>query len=198
MIKSHSMWESLLLNIQVALLHARHNADPFSKFTFLAGKYKVGCMLHNTKNIFQEYNMTQLNITNTKIHTYTNYIFQEYNMTQLNIRNVRDYSMFMALSSHKQVPWLQNAWELAHTMQCYNKMQPYQGVGQSVAWANYQEEAAGRPLSQLCLDGPKRTWMGPWKRTWNGSSEPGWAQANDLRDWLPQNLNFDLLTHSRL
>ena len=66
-------------------------------------------MLHNTKNIFQEYNMTQLNITNTQIHKYTNYIFQEYNMTQLNITNVRDYSMFMALSSHKQVPWLQNA-----------------------------------------------------------------------------------------
>ena len=86
-------------------------------------------------------------------------------------------------------------------MQCYNKMQPYQGVGQSVAWANYQEEAAGRPLSQLCLDGPKldRPKLDAgWKRTWNGSSEHGWAQANDLRDWLPQKLNFDLLTHSRL
>ena len=26
---------------KVALLHARHNSDPFSKFSFLDGKYKV-------------------------------------------------------------------------------------------------------------------------------------------------------------
>ena len=44
-----------------------------------------------------------------QIHKYTNFFPQEYNMTQLNITNVRDYAMFMALSSHKQVPWLQNA-----------------------------------------------------------------------------------------
>ena len=64
-------------------------------------------------------------------------------------------------------------------MQCYNKMQSYQGVGQSVAWSNYQKEAAGRPLSQLCLDGPKRTWIGRWKQTWISPSEPGWALGSE-------------------
>ena len=56
-----------LLNIQVALLHARHNADPFSKFTFLKGKYKVGWMLHirNTKSQIHKY-------ANTQICKYTN------------------------------------------------------------------------------------------------------------------------------
>ena len=107
MIKSHFMWGAgWFLNMQVALLHARHNADPFSKFTFLKGKYKVGWMLHirNTKSQIHKY-------ANTQIHKYTNFFLQEYNMTQLKITNVRDYAMFMALSSHKQVPWLQNAWE---------------------------------------------------------------------------------------
>merc|ERR1712192_301828 len=57
---------------------------------------------------------------------------QDYNMTNLDITNVRDYSMFMALSSHKQ------------------------GIGQSVAWSNYLQETAGKPLSHLCLDFPMR------------------------------------------
>ena len=68
-------------------------------------------------------------------------------MTQLNITNVRDYSMFMALSSHKQVP----------CKMLFYSMQPNrQGIGQSVAWSNYLKESAGKPLSQLCLDGPKK------------------------------------------
>ena len=71
-------------------------------------------------------------------------------MTKLDITNVRDYSMFMALSSHKQVPC-----KMPRTFPY--SVQPYhQGIGQSVAWSNYLKEAAGKPLSQLCLDFPMR------------------------------------------
>ena len=67
----------------MALLHARHNTDPFSKFTFLDGKYKVDEMLRFAWK----------------------YPCQDYDMEDLNITNVRGYSMFMALSSHHQVLW---------------------------------------------------------------------------------------------
>ena len=71
-------------------------------------------------------------------------------MSDLDITNVRDYSMFMALSSHKQV-----LCKMPGTFPY--SVQPYhQGIGQSVAWSNYLKEAAGKPLSQLCLDGPKK------------------------------------------
>ena len=39
---------------KVALLHARHNADPFSKFSFLDGKYKVGlAVTYDIADIFR-------------------------------------------------------------------------------------------------------------------------------------------------
>ena len=46
-----------------ALLHARHNTQPFSKFAFVDGKYR------------------------------------QFDMTELNITNMRDWAMFIALSS---------------------------------------------------------------------------------------------------
>ena len=39
---------------KVALLHARHNSDPFSKFSFLDGKYKVGlAVTYDIADIFR-------------------------------------------------------------------------------------------------------------------------------------------------
>ena len=70
-------------------------------------------------------------------------------MTGLNITNVRDYSMFMAISSHKQVCW--------NTQWCDGTFQCMQGVGQSVAWSQYLKYSGGKLLSQLCLEEPTPT-----------------------------------------
>ena len=174
MIKSHFMWGAgWFLNMQVALLHARHNADPFSKFTFLSGKYKVGWMCISG---IQNHKYTKM-----QIQKYTNFFLQEYNMTQLNITNVRDYAMFMALSSHKQVPWLQNAWE--HIAIIIIKPIIVVKPTFSGYWS----------VSGL-VEIPGGSW---WQTT--QSTLPGWwAQANDLWVGLPPNLKVNLLTHSRL
>lgn len=72
-----------------ALLHARHSDKPFSKFDFVANKYK------------------------------------DFDMTNLDITNVRDYAIYMALSSKNQ------------------------GKGRSKAWDKYQKKEQ-KPLSKLC------------------------------------------------
>lgn len=72
-----------------ALLHARHNSEPFSKFNFLTDKYK------------------------------------EYDMSKFDITNVRDYAMFMALSSSDQ------------------------GIGVKEAWDRYIKQYK-KPLGELC------------------------------------------------
>ena len=73
-----------------ALLHARHNAEHFSKFAFLKGDYST------------------------------------YDLGSLDITNVRDFSVFMAVSSAGQ------------------------GVKGDVAWGNYLEKENGKKLSELC------------------------------------------------
>merc|ERR1719483_168253 len=73
-----------------ALLHARHNSEPFSKFSFLRGDYK------------------------------------NYDLSSLDITNVRDFSVFMAVSSAGQ------------------------GKGGEMAWQNYIKKEKGIELSQLC------------------------------------------------
>jgi len=73
-----------------ALLHARHNSEPFSKFAFLRGDYS------------------------------------KYDLGSLDITNVRDFAVFMAVSSAGQ------------------------GTRGEVAWQNYQEKEKGIKLSELC------------------------------------------------
>ena len=73
-----------------ALLHARHNADPFSKFAFLRGDYS------------------------------------HFELGSLDITNVRDFAVFMAVSSAGQ------------------------GDRGEVAWQKYKEKENGKQLSDLC------------------------------------------------
>jgi len=73
-----------------ALLHARHNSEPFSKFSFLRGDYS------------------------------------SYDLGSLDITNVRDYSVFMAVSSAGQ------------------------GVHGEVAMENFLKKENGKKLSDLC------------------------------------------------
>jgi len=73
-----------------ALLHARHNSEPFSKFAFLRGDYST------------------------------------YDLGSLDITNVRDFSVFMAVSSAGQ------------------------GVNGDVAWDKYLKKENGKNLSELC------------------------------------------------
>ena len=73
-----------------ALLHARHNSEPFSKFSFLRGDYS------------------------------------SYDLGSLDITNVRDYSVFMAVSSAGQ------------------------GVNGTLAMENFSKKENGKKLSDLC------------------------------------------------
>ena len=72
------------------LLHARHNADPFSKFTFIDGGYA------------------------------------DWDLSRLDITNVRDYAMYMAITSAGQ------------------------GRNQEQALKNYEEKEKGVSLNKLC------------------------------------------------
>jgi len=86
---------------EVALLHARHNSEPFSKFTFLRGEYS------------------------------------ERNMSKMDITNLRDYAMYMAISSSGQ------------------------GKDTSQALENYKAKEDGIPLNKLCRgkeDTPGKKW----------------------------------------
>ena len=87
-----------------ALLHARHNMDVFSKYTFLKGNY-------------------------------TNY-----SMEDLDLTNVRDWAMYIALSSADQ------------------------GQHGDIAWDNFINKTGGRPLREYCRHLPtttKKTVSGP-------------------------------------
>ena len=73
-----------------ALLHARHNDEPFSKHAFLTGDYK------------------------------------DFDLGSLDITNVRDFAVFMAVSSASQ------------------------GIRGEEAWQTFEEKKRGRQLSELC------------------------------------------------
>lgn len=76
-----------------ALLHARHNSEPFSKFAFLRGDYK------------------------------------QRELSGLDLSNVRDYAIFMAVSSAGQ------------------------GSGTDTAWQGFRNKYNGTELGQLCTEG---------------------------------------------